>query len=882
MDHILGDFNLPAAGGVVSKDYEIQSLVLSEEDWSFEDGVLVLNKDVDVVIEGELTYSEVYTTTRHIASLDDKRMYIDMSIEFVDFQVDDAKVTIGPIAVDVPYEKVSFSGSVELPEQVLSVGHVDLAEESRIIMSVVPENVPPGLRMELVSLDVAFPEGIEVEGASDGVMSFSDVDLTEGFIREMRILDINLPDPVDGVLLLEEEVVVNAALEVEGVVSSSALPATEEDDLRVKVNVQADIVIDDYSVTISGFDCPVEYAQDFGFEVTGLEEFGSVKVYPEGEPAIVIDVLMPGSGLEIIADPEENLVISFPEMLKFRDLPQEYNYNKDAGTVTLKGQLPSQLVLPVDYLVITPVEEDGKYWAKGGFKVAGGVAIPEGSVDKDDMAALADPECKVGMIVRIPEIRMGTIAMDQAYEKRIEKSFEIGVMSADQIPEEIVCVDRVELEDVFFNLCLDASQLPDLGSTKISLVFDVALPEMIVLDSDNVKDGNVLTVTGELDEEGKVAIEPVRIVALDLSEIDLRNPENLKEVVTIDGRVVLDDIALDVNEWLGKSLEVNVEGGIKDIEISKVSGKVDFQIEPVEAAVGLVEVKEFLETDNIEIHGIENFLARLNLAADIKTNVGVPMGARMVITPYSGGVAVEDSIWETELTLNHSQSASDTTHTRYWLSSLEKDQDVYVPAGYTHIHFPLKDYLSNIPDSLAISIEAGTDPSVSCVIEPSHEYIVEAAYSLEVPFEFGEGCTVTYRDTIPDLPEIVGQLLAMGDLVLTGEITSNLPIEVDMKVDLLDLDGNRIALDESASWQKIEGCTPDGEPGTTELYLGLQKKDATEVNGVSAIELEFNLATVAGVPLSDHCFLQASLQALVPNGVSMDVNELMNENEEEE
>ena len=121
----------------------------------------------------------------------------------------------------------------------------------------------------------------------------------------------------------------------------------------------------------------------------------------------------------------------------------------------------------------------------------------------------------------------------------------------------------------------------------------------------------------------------------------------------------------------------------------------------------------------------------------------------------------------------------------------------------------------------------------------------------------------------------------MGDLVLTGDITSSLPLEIDMKVNLLDLDGNKIALDETASWQKIKGCTPDGEPAITELYLGIQKQDGVEVNGVSAIELEFNFATVAGVPLSDNCFLQASLQALVPNGVSVDLNELMTKKEEE-
>ena len=139
---------------------------------------------------------------------------------------------------------------------------------------------------------------------------------------------------------------------------------------------------------------------------------------------------------------------------------------------------------------------------------------------------------------------------------------------------------------------------------------------------------------------------------------------------------------------------------------------------------------------------------------------------------------------------------------------------------------------------------------------------------------------MTYRDTIPDLPELVGQLLAMGDLVLTGDITSSLPLSIGMKVSLLDSDGNKVPLDDSASTQEIKGCGPDGEPVVTELYLGLQKKDGAEFKDVSAIELEFNLATIGGVPLSDNCFLQASLPALGPSGVNVEVNEFINENEQ--
>ena len=246
----------------------------------------------------------------------------------------------------------------------------------------------------------------------------------------------------------------------------------------------------------------------------------------------------------------------------------------------------------------------------------------------------------------------------------------------------------------------------------------------------------------------------------------------------------------------------------------------------------------------------------------------------MSITPYLNGSPDTDGIWDEQLTLLHSQSAVDTSYTRYWISTLQEADDKSRPEGYNHLYFPLRKYLGNIPDSLSISIEAGTDPEQMCIIEPTHQYVVEASYSTYIPLAFGDTFRATYRDTIPELPAIVGQLLAMGDLVITGEVTSSLPVEIDMKVNLLDSDGNKVPLDDKASSQKIKGCDSNGEPVVTELYLGLQKQEGAKFKDVSAIEVELNLSGIADVPLSDKCFIQLSLQALVPEGVTVDINEL--------
>ena len=878
---VVVEFEIPASGKTLFEtDLKIKSLNLYDENT----GGLTLKKDAEISVGGTIAYSNMMTTINHLKSQGTKRMGINFEMEFVDFQIDDVKMSIETIPVEVPETTIELNQEITIPEQIEGVESITLSDDSNITLFVKSSNLPEGLDLLMSSLELQFPDVITVEGANEkGVLVYENVDLSKQFNPEIKILGINLPQKDnEGKIALNGVISVKAKVEAGGTVSSKALPSDEQNDLSVEVGVNAKLAINDYSVKISGFGYQMDdFSQKFEFDVTGMEQFGKITVVPQGEPEIVVDIMMPETGVQIVADPA--LVITFPKMLRFKELSQDYNYNEEAGTITLNGVLPPKIVLPLDCLVVSPEknEETGKYMAGGEFKVSGGLAIPAGTlITKADISKFTSPDCVVGMTARIPEIKLGTLAMDEAYEMLIEKEFEVSMMSVDALPEQLVSIDRVEFDDVYFTMSLDASKLPDLGSTTLGLDFQVNLPDMIVMDSQNVSEDNVLTITGQLGEDGKVTVDPVKIVALDLSKIDFENLADLKETISITGKVVLDNIALDIEKWLGQTLEVGVDAGIRDIAISKVTGKVDLHVDPISTSVDLSSVSDLLNQGNLEITGVENLLSRLSLSADIETNVGVPMGAKMIITPYSDGSPVADSVWETELTLNHSQSAAEVMHTRYWISSLSEAADIYRPEGYTHIQLPLQQYLRDIPDSLNISIEAGTDPDKLCVIEPTQQYIVKAGYSAHIPFEFGDGASVTYRDTIPDLPEVVGQLLAMGDLVLTGSITNALPFEIDMKVNLLDSDGNKVPLDENASSQKIKGCGPAGEPVVTELYLGIQKKDGAEFKDVSAIEVEFKLATIGGVPLSDNCFVQASLQALIPNGVNVDVNELMNENEQ--
>ena len=49
-----------------------------------------------------------------------------------------------------------------------------------------------------------------------------------------------------------------------------------------------------------------------------------------------------------------------------------------------------------------------------------------------------------------------------------------------------------------------------------------------------------------------------------------------------------------------------------------------------------------------------------------------------------------------------------------------------------------------------------------------------------------------------------------------------------------------------------------------------------DVTDISAIELVFKANSVAGAPIREDAFIRASLQALIPEGVTLDLGDMKN------
>jgi hypothetical protein len=105
-------------------------------------------------------------------------------------------------------------------------------------------------------------------------------------------------------------------------------------------------------------------------------------------------------------------------------------------------------------------------------------------------------------------------------------------------------------------------------------------------------------------------------------------------------------------------------------------------------------------------------------------------------------------------------------------------------------------------------------------------------------------------------------------------VINSFPLALDLEFQLLDVEGNAVPMADNAGHQTIKAGNLDGSPVTTQLNVVLGVQKGIEIPQIDAVKLIFR-ATSSGAGLAEDNFIQVQLNALIPEGVSVDLKELM-------
>lgn len=895
-----------------SKTYDVDEIVLdyrvgeknnpSDGDFHMENGHLVLYKEVSVTPELSLKYDGLETTLEKLSSYTtDTDVTMDITIEFIDFVVENVAVVVEPIETSINTSVDINIPKTRLPDMVNGVREVTFASGSGMTLNIDVYNIISGLDFAIESIELTFPEGLDVEGADENnklsleIGSLTDAGVENHVEKPVAVYGIEI-DPqtqTPGIVSFDGSVQVAATAKI-GVkngsyINTRDLPTQEEDNISLSVSAEAAFDVEDFKVDFAGYYYEVEETETFEFSVDKeVADLGTVKIVPVAadgsEPVITIDVDLPQTNLTF-GPSAEGLTIDFPDMLTFKDLDPSLTL-APGNVLKFTDAIPEHIELPIDYIIAEAKQISGKegYWVSDVFTVSGSVGVAPGVVTKDDFDALTAPGVKVSFNAHIPELVPSTVDIKNYQASIPEEKISFGEsVDLSSLPEQLVGVGEIMLKDVLLEVDVKAPGINDLvEEADINVLLYITLPEAIMVDEGLVNADGKLEIEGKLENE-EIKIDPIEIYGLRLN----KNADELSEYMSgleikYGGNISVENATIDMdaleNTDLNLDVEVKLASAESDkIEIARVTGYIDYQIEPISMEVELASVLGALNDENLTT---TLDLNRFSLALDLKTNLSVPLLAELSIIPYKDGSVVEDRILSKNLEIRIPEATSDPSLIRYWISNYPEGQDKYMPAGYEHISLDLISLISMNPDKIELSLNAGTDPEVLASIAPAEDgYVLEAEYAFNLPLEFGDDTRIEFRHVVTGLPGELATILQYASFALTGEVESSLPLGLEMSFNFLDSEGNVVELAENAGKQIIKPCTAAGEPVKTDLNILVSLNKEADVTDVSAIELVFTATSVPGAPIREDSFIKATLQALIPEGVTLDLGEMMNSEE---
>ena len=845
------------------KNYKVESINLDPNNW----GPAGFSQTNNVKVSGNVKLNEAYTTSeelnRFLANPNNGQLQLNVTVKYDEIQIQSFSMDIDNIELPQTQTIPLNIDNIQSPQEVESVDKVQFNDAtSNVTFNMSLENLQnvSGLKVELQSLEIKFPEGLDVEGAVGGKLTYPAEDITNGFSKDITIKSLTLPAPQGGTISYSGNIEVTATAKASGNdVLSSSIPSTADKDGIIKTQVNSTLAIKDYTVKVKAqskeFD---EQAFDFNYDIdAAIAEYGAVTIYPKNDPAINIQIDIPSTALSIKGSQDKGIIVKFPEFIHFKNVPS--NFDNTSNTLTIKGENPGTVNLPIDNLTIDPVKENDSYKIKGQVLISGEVVTDATTLHKTDIEEITAPDFKIRLTTTIPAMEAQDVSLVK-FEKELNESFDITIFQKKDLPKEIISISEAQLKDVQTNLDFTFSNLPELN-TDIEVDASLTFPEVITLNQNDERvSGNTLNIKGIIDSKGKLLVDPVKIDKLDLSSYDFTSASDLTGKIEVTVKFTALNPTADINS-LGGNIDIDIDVKIPDIKFEKIVGRIDYDIDQFNQNIQLEGLPDFMKDENFVLD-----FANPHLLLKVKSNLGIPVAADLILTPVYGGT--DGTPISCKLNLPASPEASSTITTNFWLANTDNG----CPADCIHIEADIRGLLQKIPDQFKLVLDAKTNSEMDGTIQPDSQYTLDVDYEFVAPFEFGDKTHIETEQIVEGLGADIGKLLRKNSLKIGGEITNTLPLQLLLSIELLDSGKNVIPMDEPCQ-QVLKACASDGSASVTQVDLVLHKNDIDAMENLSALKLKYEVTSpVSGISVKEDSYLQAVLTIALPEGYTIDFN----------
>ena len=425
-------------------------------------------------------------------------------------------------------------------------------------------------------------------------------------------------------------------------------------------------------------------------------------------------------------------------------------------------------------------------------------------------------------------------------------------LSVPRLPDELVEVRSITLsEDSHFDVTIS---LPDCLFTEGTLTPDFNVDLSQFFESDDAENG-VLHFDTPLDESNGYSVTRsyhLHKVVFNPDDFDPRTHTlTLHAGVTVNGNCTFSGLKTNRErfEQAGASTVLLVQVIIRTVDCIAFTGAYDYTVKDLSTSVDVKGMmNEFSTLFDSQDFNIQ--LTDPEILLDVQTNVPIPTRADLSLTARKNGLRYAD-IKNILIDFPYAEPGQTVRH-GIRLAGEAKHEE-----GIDDVIVDFSKITTRVPDEIRVNATASTIKDRIAEVRFGETYYMNLQPTLRIPLSFGKDTRIGLRDTVA-MPSELGKILKDNTVIVAGEMTNSLPLEVDFSLVMLNDAG--IMVTEEVT-QRLAAN------GTTAIRIPLVNKVEDGIVNLSKAVLSFQVkgtATPRAVKADD--FLQARLHAEIPGG----------------
>jgi len=372
--------------------------------------------------------------------------------------------------------------------------------------------------------------------------------------------------------------------------------------------------------------------------------------------------------------------------------------------------------------------------------------------------------------------------------------------------------------------------------------FDIEFPAYMTLEEPTQG-----TLVGNKLKFGEVATNStiyskVKLKSLKFQEIDAAN----KLVIQNGNITMLGDVKVDVTypDLVKKNsssditkMQINGITSITTVKITSATGKFDPKIDLDDIGdikIDSKDVPDFLDDPQVNITLTDPQIT-LNINSDVDLDAIVD---GTLTSTFNNGTTSEVKISNIEIPRKKNSKI---------LICRQPKTLPYQDYTAVYVVENLSDLMTKIPEKVTFKSNARVDKTKAGTIKLGTPYTISTSYSFKAPLSLEAGSTIVYDDKTDGFYEDIDEndidLRGEAELVITGKVTNNSPLELTLDPTAIDVNGNALKGIKLVSANTIKSNLTDRTP--SDLKITLTKDANVNLKDVKFDGIKFKATAVS-------------------------------------